>query len=115
MKIAIFALLLFSTNWTIKSQTEIVVEPGQTPALIPIENQHTGDSVRVDISSVSPIRFAVVASINDLTRGTCFRDRVTNATAECTLPSDTSAIAVWDMRAIRIRTNKVIVRLSTAN
>lgn len=109
----IFALLMFPT-WSLKTQTEVVVEPGQEPAHIPIEGMKAGDAVRLEIDSVSP----VVAGIVKITgRGSysyeavCFRERVTHSVAECNLPSDNSAIVISDARTIRIRQNRVTATL----
>lgn len=117
MKLALLALaLLLPTNWAVKSETQVVVEPRQQPTLIPLEGLRRGDSVRLDVSSVSAVGFGIMALDESSGRpstnqATCFRERVTQASAECQVPANFAAIAVWDMRTIRIRQNRVTVTL----
>lgn len=121
MKLAMFVLLTFllPTNWAVKTQTQVIVEPQQPPAIIPIEGVRRGDAVRLDVASVSAVAFGIVVMDPNTGRpvsnmSVCGRQRVTQASAECRIPADFSAIVIWDMRTIRIRQNRVNVTLSVA-
>src|SRR5947209_15592840 len=115
MKTLALAFALMLPSWSQKSETEVVVEPQRPPAIIPLEGIRRGTHIMLDVSAVSSSAFGVgmvdgrggVVS-NSLV---CFRERVTRASAECVVQYDNSAIAVWDMRTLRVRTNKVKITL----